>query len=109
MSSSRTAARAGATFGTLGVIAVPGAIVAAQALRGLTLLRGLYYSVPAAVVLALVSLIVSRRARLGAQRSVFAARNGPVRLARVLGWLALYIGVTAGIAVGVYWVLRARH
>jgi hypothetical protein len=32
-----------------------------------------------------------------------------VRSARALGWLALYAGVTAGLALGVYWILRARH
>jgi hypothetical protein len=32
-----------------------------------------------------------------------------VRAARTLGWLALYMGITAGIALAVYWILRARH
>lgn len=109
MSSSRSAARAGALLGALGVLAVPGAILAAQVVKGVTLLGGLYYGVPAALALALLGLLVSRRARLGAQRSVFSARSGPVRQARILGWLALYVGVTSGIAIAVYWVLRARH
>ena len=64
---------------------------------------------PAAVVLGLLALLVSRRARLAAQRSVFLGRGGSVRAARLLAWLALYIGVTGVIAVAVYWVLRARH
>jgi len=109
MSSSRTAARLGAVFGGLGVLAVPVAIVAAQAVQGVTLLKGLYYGAPAALILALLGLLVSRRARLTSQRSVFAARGGPVRQARILGWLALYLAVTTGIAIAVYWVLRARH
>ena len=109
MTSNRSAARAGALLGALGVLAVPGAVLAAQAVKGVTLLGGLYVGVPAALALALVGLLVSRRARLGAQRSVFAARSGPVRQARILGWLALYVGITSGIALAVYWVLRARH
>ena len=88
---------------------MPLGVLAAQVLTGLTLLRGLYYSIPVAIVLGACALAVSRRARLAAQRSVFVDRAGPVRAARLLGWLALYIGITAGIAVAVYWVLRARH
>lgn len=109
MSSSRAAARAGALLGALGVLAVPGSILAAQIVKGVTLLGGLYWGVPAALALALLGLLVSRRARLAAQRTVFAARGGPVRAARILGWLALYVGITSGIAVAVYWILRARH
>jgi hypothetical protein len=109
MSSSSAAARLGAVLGALGVLAVPGAVVAAQAVRGVTLLGSLYYGVPIAVGFAVAALVVSRRARLMAQWSVFADRSGPVRAARLLGWLALYIGVTGGVAVAVYWILRARH
>jgi hypothetical protein len=109
MSSSSGAARAGAILGALGVLAIPGAVVAARAVPGVTLLGGLYYGVAVALVLAVAALVVTRRARLAAQRSVFANRGGPVRAARILGWLALYAGITAGIAVAVYWVLRARH
>lgn len=109
MSSSRTAARAGAFLGALGVLAVPASVLAAQVVHGVTLLGGLYYGVAVALALALLALVVSRRARLAAQRTVFSARGGPVRAARILGWLALYVGVTGGIAVGVYWILRARH
>ncbi|HEV2591853.1 MAG TPA: hypothetical protein VGU02_08160 [Gaiellaceae bacterium] len=104
-----TSSRAGALFGAIGVLAVPVGVLAAQALTGLTLIRGLYYGIPVALVLGVGALVVSRRARFAAQRSVFVDRAGPLRTARVLGWLALYIGITAGIAVAVYWVLRARH
>jgi hypothetical protein len=109
MSSSRRAARLGVVLGTLGVLAVPLAIVLAQTLKGLTLLRGLYYAVVAALVLGGAALLSARRARLSAQRSVFADRSGPVGAARRLAWLGLYAGITAAIALAVYWVLRARH
>jgi hypothetical protein len=104
-----SSSKAGAFFGALGVIALPGAVIAAEAVRGVTLLGGLYFGVPIAVGLAVLALVVSRRARMAAQRSVFAARSGSVRAARTLGWLALYMGITAGIALAVYWILRARH
>lgn len=109
MTSSRAAARIGLGVGVLGVVAVPVGVLAAQALRSLTLLRALYISAPAAVALALIALLASRRARLAAQRSVFAERRGPLRTSRAAAWLALYVGVTAGLALGVYWILRARH
>jgi hypothetical protein len=109
MSSSRVTARAAALLGALGVLAVPVSVAASQALKGVTLLRGLYYAVPVALALACVALLTSRRARLAAQRSVFSERSGPLRTARFLAWAAVWAGVTAGIAVGVYWVLRARH
>jgi hypothetical protein len=104
-----TSSRTGAFLGAIGVLAVPAGALAAQLLSGVTLIRGLYYGVPIAIVLGATALTVSRRARFAAQRSVFVDRAGPVRAARRLGWLALYIGITAGIAVAVYWVLRARH
>lgn len=104
-----TSSRAAALIGGLGVLAVPGAIAAAQVVHGVTLLGGLYYGVPIALVLGLAGWVVARRARFSAQRTVFADRAGPVRTARLLAWLALYIGVTSGIAIAVYWVFRSRH
>ena len=104
-----SSSRAGALLGALGALSVPGAVAAAQVVSGVTLLGSLYYGIPLALILGLAALVVSRRARLAAQRTVFAERGGPVRAARLLAWLSLYIGVTAGIAVAVYWVLRARH
>jgi hypothetical protein len=109
MTSSRTAARAGTVLGALAVLAVPIGVAASRLVKGVTLLEGLYDAIPTAIVLALLALVAARRARLAAQRSVFADRRGPVRTARLLAWLGLYIGVTAGISVGVYWALRARH
>jgi hypothetical protein len=109
MSSSKTAARTGVVLGSLAVLAVPVGVVASRFVKGVTLLEGLYYSIPAAILLGLLALVAARRARFSAQRSVFADRRGPVRSARRLAWLGLYIGVTSAIAVGVYWALRARH
>jgi hypothetical protein len=109
MSSSRAAARTAVVVGALGVLAVPAGVVASRAAIGVTLLRGLYFSAPTAVALALAALLAARRARFRAGRTVFAERRGPVRAGRVLGWLALYVGVTAALALGVYWILRARH
>jgi hypothetical protein len=105
----RTAARVAVVLGALAVLAVPVAVVAAQQVGHLTLLHALYYAVPVAIVLGLLAVVVARRGRIAASHSVFAARSGPHRAARVLAWLGVYAGVTAGLAIAVYWVLRARH
>jgi small basic protein len=109
MPASRLASRTAATVGTVGVAAIPAGILASRWVSGVSLLQSLYYSVPVALVLATGALLGSRRARLKAQRTVFQDRAGPVVAARRLAWLGLYMGVTGGLAVGVYWVLRARH
>ena len=94
MTSSRAVARVGLALGALGVLAVPVGVAAAQALRTLTLLRALYISAPAAVALALLGLLAARRARLAAQRTVFADRRGPLRTARATS--AVMRGNTTG-------------
>jgi hypothetical protein len=109
MSSSRAAARAAVVFGALSVLAIPAGAAAAQFLNGLGLLESLYFSVPVAAALALPALVASRRARLAAGRTVFQQRTGPIRTGRLLAWAGAYIAVTCGLAVGVYWILRARH
>jgi hypothetical protein len=108
-SGSRAVARTSVALGALAVLAVPAGVVAAQSLKGVTLLRSLYVSAPAAIVLALVAVVTARYARVAAQRTVFAERRGPVRIARFLAWFGMYVGVTAALAIAVYWILRARH
>ena len=108
-SGSRAVARTSVALGALAVLAVPAGVVAAQSLKGVTLLRSLYVSAPAAIALALIAVVTARHARAVAQRTVFAERRGPVRVARFLAWLGLYVGVTAALAIAVYWILRARH
>jgi hypothetical protein len=106
MSSSSATARVGAFVGLLAVLAIPAAVVAAQVLTGVVLLRALYVGVAAAVVLALISLLLSRRARLAQARRVDGRGAGSVRTARILAWAGLYAGVTGALALGVYGVLR---
>lgn len=109
MPASRFVSRIAATAGALAVVAIPAGIVTSRYVAGVSLLQSLYYSVPFALVASLGALFGSRRARVKAQRTVFQERTGPVRAARRLAWLGLYAGVTGGLAVGVYWVLRSRH
>jgi small basic protein len=109
MPASRVVSRTAATAGTLAVVAIPTGILASRWIAGVSLLQSLYYSVPFALVASLGALFGSRRARVQAQRTVFQERTGPVRAARRLAWVGLYAGVTGGLAIGVYWVLRSRH
>jgi hypothetical protein len=106
MSSSSAAARVGAFVGLLAVLAIPAAVIAAQVLEGVALLRALYVGVPVALVLALISLVLARRARLAQARRVDGRGAGAVKTARILAWAGLYAGVTGALALGVYAVLR---
>jgi hypothetical protein len=107
MSSSKRSARAAAVLGALAVLANPAAVLAAQVLKGVPLLRALYFSVPGAAVLALLALSASRRARFALARSVYADAGGTPRLARLLAWAGLYAAVTGAVALGVYGALRS--
>jgi hypothetical protein len=104
MRSSR-AARAALLLGALAVVAIPAGIVASQTTR-LRLLETLYVVVPAALVLGLGALAASRRARFAAARSVAPRGRFGVRLARLVAWAGVYAGVTGGLALAVYGVLR---
>ena len=106
MTSSRRAARAAIFFGALAVVAIPAGVAAAQLTRGLRLLETLYVVVPVAFVLGVLALGSSRRARFALERSLRPERRGAVRAARVLAWLGVYAGVTGGLALGVYALLR---
>lgn len=105
MASSSGAIRTAGLFGLLAVAAIPAGVAAAQWRADVGLLQGLYVGVGAALVLACVALIASRRARLARSRSIAPAARG-IRPARILAWAGLYAGVTGGIALIVYSVLR---
>jgi hypothetical protein len=107
MSSSKLASRLAVVLGVLAALAVPGAIVAAQELSGITLLHALYIGTPVSVVLGLLALLASRRARLAATRSVRPTASGRLRAVRITAWAGLYVGVVAALALGFYGVLVA--
>jgi small basic protein len=109
MAANKFVSRTAATLGGVAVAVIPAGILASRWVTGVNLLQSLYYSVPISIVAAFGGLLGSRRARMRAQRTVFQDRTGPVRMARRLAWLGLYMGVTGALAVGVYWVLRSRH
>jgi hypothetical protein len=107
MSSSSAAARAAGFFGVLAVLANPAAVVAAQLLEGVPLIRALYVSVPVAGCFAVIAIVTSRRARLARLRSVYVESKGRGRPSRILAWAGLYAAVTGALALGIYGALRA--
>jgi hypothetical protein len=106
MRSSSGPARFALLLGALAVLAIPGGVVAAQFLSGVSLLRSLYASVPVAFALGVLAVLLSRRARFALTRSLHPERRRLVRAARVFAWAGLYAGVTGALALGVYGVLR---
>jgi hypothetical protein len=106
MPSSKRAARAAGFFGALAVLANPGAILGAQVLNGVPLIRALYVSVPVAALLALVAVSCARRARFAFARSVYVDVRRKPRVGRLLAWAGMYAAVTGAVALGVYGALR---
>jgi|SRR5689334_8853555 hypothetical protein len=104
MRSSRRAAIAAGLLGALAIAAIPVGIIAAQRLQSLALLHALYVSVPIALVLGLVAVLLARRARLRAARSVYGSSS--IRVGRLLAWAGLLCGITGSIALVVYGALR---
>jgi hypothetical protein len=107
MSSSSWSARLAVFFGVLAALTVPAAVLAAQRLSGVTLLHALYVGTPISVVLGLIALLCSRRARLAATRSVRPAGTGRLRAVRITAWTGFYVGLVAALALGFYGVLVA--
>jgi hypothetical protein len=91
--------------GLLGVAAVPAAIAASHWAPFELLRAG--FAIPAALVLGFVALRLARRARRRTERTIGrVGGEGATRLGRALGMLAIYIGVTGALAVGIYALLN---
>ena len=85
---------------------VPAAIVAAETFDVVTLLQSSVAIAPA-FVLAFAAIYLGRRARRTIERTLGRVRGYKLALVgRILGYLALYIAVTASISVATYYVLR---
>jgi hypothetical protein len=106
MTGSNRSAAVATAIGLLAVAAVPAAAVASRFLSGITLLSSLYVGVPLAVGLAVLALLIARRARNLAARSVFQHGRRLTRLSRWLAWTGLYLGCTGALALAVYGALR---
>ena len=86
----------------LGLASIPAAAAVTEARGDLRLIHA-GAAVPLAAILAIAAIRLARRARQRLERTL--GRAGGKRTARagqVLGWLALYLAVTASISVAVY-------
>ena len=89
-------------FGLAGAASLPFAVVAAYETSWWSYLESIWAAIPSAV-LGLVAVLVARRAKKLARRSVLpGAGAGVARWGGRLGWLALYFAATAGLALAVY-------
>ena len=99
-------ARASVLTGLLALAALPAAVAASDRVKGVSLLQAAF-AVPVAAVLGIAALALGGHARRRVQLTV--GRVGGARLAwlgRILGGLALYLALTAALALGFYGLLN---
>ena len=94
-------------LGLLALAAIPAGAAVAANRPDVDVLPAELVAVPAAFVLGLIAVSLSRRARARVERSVRRAGEGLVRTSRVVAWSGVYIAVTGGLALAFYGVLRA--
>src|SRR5262249_41954641 len=107
MRSSNPARVVAIVFGTLAVLAIPAAVVAALFVPSVDVLPALVVAVPAAFALALIGISAARRARYRVERSVYRSGEKTVRFGRFLVWSGLYLSVVGALALAFYSVLRS--
>jgi hypothetical protein len=92
-------------LGLLGLAILPAAIAVTERVDGLSLVEA-GFAIPPAIASAVAAVVLGRRVR-GRDRQTLAALPGTrvARLGRVLGYLGLYVALTAALAVGFYAVL----
>jgi hypothetical protein len=96
------AARASLLFGLLGVALLPAAVAITEWRADLELVDA-GYAVPFAFLFSALAVRLARRARRSLERTL--GRIGgekTARAGRVLGWLGVYIALTAAVSLGVY-------
>jgi hypothetical protein len=92
--------------GLAALAAIPVAIVASEVFEYVTLLQSSVAIAPA-YVLAFAAIFLGRRARRTIERTLGRVRGYKLALVgRILGYLALYVALTASVSVATYYVLR---
>ena len=87
--------------GLLAAASLPAAIAVAELTDRLRLIEAAW-AIPAAVALGVVALVLARRGRRRAARSVTRRGARSARIGRLLGWLAVSLGVAGVIAVAFF-------
>jgi hypothetical protein len=95
-----------AVLGVLALVAAPGAILGQSYSTRFTLHAGVAIGGAAAVLLGILTLLLARHGRLRAERSIVDTGAGAARAGRMLGALALCVGIAAGIALATDAFLR---
>ena len=103
----RTRAAVALVLGLLALAAIPVAGAVAGMRADVELLQAELVAVPVGILLGLIAVSLSRRARARLERSVRRAGEGLVRLARLTAWSGVYVCVTGALALAFYGVLRA--
>ena len=89
-------------------MALPAVLAASEFTADVTLLESLVVGVPAAIGLGLIGLVFVRMARRRLRRTVRPERaESRARLGRRLSAFGIYIGITGGLALAFYAVLKA--
>jgi hypothetical protein len=103
--SARGPAWASVALGLLGLATLPAAIAVTERVDTLSLLEA-GFAIPAAIVLALAAVVIGRRVQRRSRQTLAALPGARVaRFGRVLGYMGLYVGLMAALAVGFYAVL----
>jgi len=88
------------------VAAIPLGVAASWLGHGLRLLDGVFAGVPAAFVLGIAAVLAARKARARFARTLARPGEDAARVGRLLGLVGAYLGVTGGLALAVYAILR---
>jgi hypothetical protein len=92
-------------LGVLGLATLPAAIAVTERVDGLSLVEA-GFAIPVAIVFALAAVVIGRRVRKRDRQTLAALPGRRVaRVGRVLGYVGIYLALTAALAVGFYAVL----
>ncbi|HSC92384.1 MAG TPA: hypothetical protein VLB86_12075 [Gaiellaceae bacterium] len=97
-------ARASVVVGLLAAAALPVTVAVAELTDRIRLIEAAW-AVPAALVLGLLALVLARRGRQRAARSVQRRGAGTARVGRLLGALGVALALAGAISVAFYWYL----
>jgi hypothetical protein len=92
-------------LGLLGLATLPVAIAVTDKVDGLSLVEA-GFAIPAAVLLSLGAVVIGRHVRKRSRQTLAAVQGaGVARFGRVLGYVGLYLALTATLAVAFYGLL----
>ncbi len=99
-------ARASLLLGLVGAASLPVTIAIAELTNAFELVRAAF-AIPVAFVLGIVALVLARGARTRIERTLGrVGGEGAARAGRLLGLLAILLGIAGGIALAFYYVLQ---